>query len=64
MVLKNFMSDCILNKGGKSMIIEQKPKTYKEPDSMIDMPKNYKRPTENLPDMKKVKAYYERLQKK
>ena len=46
------------------MTITQKPKIFRESDTMINMPKDYKRPTENLPDMKKVKAYYERLKKK
>ena len=46
------------------MTIKQKPKIFRESDTMINMPKDYKKPTENLANAEKVKAYYERLQKK
>lgn len=31
---------------------------YKEPDDMIKKPDNYRKNTDNIPDMKKVKKYY------
>ena len=36
----------------------QKVPKYVEPGSMLNPPKGYKRNTENMPDPKKVKAYY------
>ena len=40
------------------MMRKEKEFIYKEPETMLKKPKGYKRDSDNLPDMKKVKQYY------